>query len=266
MGPWRRAGLGTDLRAEARLCAHACWRARKGNCRLAVRMFKTEFKDLLGATPSNIRKFMLTWGPSRVNKDGSFRRPPKTGRPRVVCDKEADQCAAALAGGFRSGDHQRGWSTLAQAFQQSRALKSVLAKLTGNLGRPVSRATVMRSVHRAQPLLRKAKTEKLPVLSADQKRRRVEVAQALLDKPPEYHEQTVYIDHTGMNVKSATEKDARWGLKGQGRPTSYSPSHSISSQNVAIGCLCGASAKKGPIGPFPKAKHGQFKVRRCFPS
>ena len=104
----------------------------------------------------------------------------------------------------------------------------------------------------------------MPVLTADQKAERKEVAEELLSNQGYYLDKLVWWDHTSFGVAEAGLRDTVWASKGQGRPVEVSKLHSRGAKFRAAGCLCGVSYKKGTIGPFRNAPPGKHKVRSRF--
>ena len=245
----------------ARSVAALCYVYEDGDIGAAVARFKAHHPLLVAAAARRLDKFVAYWGRAGFDEHGRVRAAPPHGRPRILSKKDAQRAADAVTGGTWMNGILRRFRTLGQAFCQSPVLRRLLRQKQGNLEKPVSPSTVVASIHRVGPPIRKLRPERVPLLSVRQKAVRVAQAKLLLSKPDNYIKKMVFWDHVTLGVADAGQKDAVWAAAGLGRPVEESKLYAKGAKFRAAGCLCGVSYHKGTIGPFMNAPPGKYKVR-----
>jgi hypothetical protein len=191
---------GMEPHHYARVLATWAYAESQRNMEAAIERLKNYCCAYGIATPTHPKVFITQWA-TRFVSTGGVDDAPRSGRPRIIPEEDAQQVATLLAEGYNP---QHTASTSQGPAQPSFPFKSFAEAILLNpiIGAIVSayqasRRTWLQAIHNAMPSLGRRKLEYKKVLTPDNKAERMAVAQrhlARMKKHPRILETVVWID------------------------------------------------------------------------
>lgn len=138
----------------------------------------------------------------------SIESAPKSGRPPVMPDATARECAIAFKQGRILAGQQRHFGSVKQAVRKSAAIQSALAK------HPISRRCLLKRMRQVDPSLVQRTEDVKPALGILLRAERRRVAGILKKQPLDYFQSIHWIDCKQMYIAPRRRKvwtDAAWG-------------------------------------------------------
>ena len=172
----------TEMRASAVECMHAC----RNHLGEATKMFEAKWGKGAVTRPA---RFIKRWAAAfKINRSLADKR--RSGRPRKIPEQHAKAMVQNFVAGFQpqGSTNRLGFSSIAQGVR----LSQLLGKYKEDLG--VSNRTMMRSMRRARPSLKRRKEETSQPFTAEQMLRRLMDSKQLVSMPRHYFRRIVWID------------------------------------------------------------------------